>query len=246
MLHQTLSKGWCRHGSGLLLGLIVRAVRRLVEARPLLEAAEDRSACPAQRLGGLDPAHPCPVASLPQRAGLLAFRLFSAALLLPYPLLTESVRPAGRSPGARAARSAARIRPGTRRAFGDLLRPGHDSRPNDGANEGFSQGALLRASDVRQERLQDRLGLRVQGGSGGRPRGRGKCFRAGTCGLEASAGAMTSRTYVGVASYKSVLGNNVSWDISFNTAMSTTYRGIPVYHSGNTSTNGRADYNDGS
>jgi hypothetical protein len=38
----------------------------------------------------------------------------------------------------------------------------------------------------------------------------------------------------------------VTWDISFDTAMSTTYRGIPVYHSGNTSTNGRADYNDGS
>jgi CRISPR-associated Cas5-like protein len=33
MLHQTLSKGWCRHGSGLLLGLIVRARRRLVEVR---------------------------------------------------------------------------------------------------------------------------------------------------------------------------------------------------------------------
>jgi hypothetical protein len=32
MLHQTLSKGWCRHGSGLLLSLIVRTNRRLVEA----------------------------------------------------------------------------------------------------------------------------------------------------------------------------------------------------------------------
>jgi hypothetical protein len=32
MMHQTLSKGWCRHGSGLLLGLIVRPNRRLVEA----------------------------------------------------------------------------------------------------------------------------------------------------------------------------------------------------------------------
>src|SRR5215212_182304 len=31
--------------------------------------------------------------------------------------------------------------------------------------------------------LQDRVGLRLQGGSGGRPRGRGKCLRAGTCGL---------------------------------------------------------------
>jgi hypothetical protein len=32
MLHQTLSKGWCGHGSGLLLGLIVRPNRGLVEA----------------------------------------------------------------------------------------------------------------------------------------------------------------------------------------------------------------------
>jgi hypothetical protein len=32
MLHQTLSKGWCRHGSGLLLSLIVRPNRGLVEA----------------------------------------------------------------------------------------------------------------------------------------------------------------------------------------------------------------------
>src|SRR5215218_6381787 len=61
MLHQTLSKGWCRHGSGLLLGLIVRLRRRLVEARALLEAATPtRSACIAHRLGGFDPGHPRP------------------------------------------------------------------------------------------------------------------------------------------------------------------------------------------
>src|ERR671924_279765 len=40
MLHQTLSKGWCRDGSGLLLGLIVRPRGRLVEARPLFGALE--------------------------------------------------------------------------------------------------------------------------------------------------------------------------------------------------------------
>src|SRR5215218_11399589 len=63
MLHQTLSKGWCRHGSGLLLGLIVRLRRRLVEARALLEAATPtRSACIAHRLGGFDPGHSRPVA----------------------------------------------------------------------------------------------------------------------------------------------------------------------------------------
>src|SRR5215218_6925520 len=63
---------------------------------------------------------------------------------------------------------------------------------------------------------------------------------------DAGAGAMTPRPHVGVASYNSVVGNNVSWDLSFNVAMSTTYRGIPAYASANTSTNGVAGYNDGS
>jgi hypothetical protein len=62
----------------------------------------------------------------------------------------------------------------------------------------------------------------------------------------AQAGAMTPRPHVGVASYNSVVSNNVSWDISFNTAMSTMYRGIRAYASANTSTNGVADYNGGS
>ncbi len=60
------------------------------------------------------------------------------------------------------------------------------------------------------------------------------------------AGAMTPPPHVGVASYNSVVGNKVSWDISFNTTQSTTYRAIPAYASANTSTNGVADYNDGS
>ena len=59
------------------------------------------------------------------------------------------------------------------------------------------------------------------------------------------AGAMTPRPHVGLASYDSVVGNNVSWDISFHTRDFTTYQGIPAYASGNTSTNGVADYNDG-
>jgi hypothetical protein len=89
MLHQTLSKGWCHARSGLLLGLIVRARGRLVEARSRFAAAENRSASPAQRPGGNHPGHPRPVAPLPQREGLLAFRLLSSALLLPYPLFAE-------------------------------------------------------------------------------------------------------------------------------------------------------------
>jgi hypothetical protein len=167
-------------GSGLLLGLIVRASGRLVEARPCLRATEDRSACSARRLGGPNPGHPrSVVAPLPQREGLLAFRPLSPALLLPEALFAEPVQPAGTCPGARIARSAACLRPRTRRAFGRLPRRGHHPRPCDGAGEGFSQGALLRASELREERFQDRVGLRLQGGSGGRPRGGGKRLRAG-------------------------------------------------------------------
>src|SRR5215204_2015028 len=183
MLHQTLSKGWCRHGSGLLLGLIVRPHRRVVEAQPFLGATENRSACPAHRLRGFDPGHTRSVASLPQRARLLAFRLLSPALLLPEPLLPEPVQPAGKGPCARAARSATCLRPRTGRPFGRIPRPGHDARPSDGAGEGFSQGAVCRTGNLREECVQDRVGLRVQGGAGGGPQGRSERLRAGTCGL---------------------------------------------------------------
>jgi hypothetical protein len=58
-------------------------------------------------------------------------------------------------------------------------------------------------------------------------------------------GTMTPRPHVGIASYNSVVNNQVGWDISFHTRDTETWRGIPVYASGNTSTNGVADYNDG-
>ena len=58
-------------------------------------------------------------------------------------------------------------------------------------------------------------------------------------------GTMTPRPHVGIASYNSVVNNQVGWDISFHTRDSTTYRGIPAYASANTSTNGVPDYNDG-
>src|SRR5829696_716613 len=74
IVHQTLSKGWCRDGSGLLLGFIVRPRGRLVEAQSLLRATEARSACPAHRLGGHHPGHPRPVAPLQNREGLLEIR----------------------------------------------------------------------------------------------------------------------------------------------------------------------------
>src|SRR5687768_8552883 len=140
MLHQTLSKGWCRHGSGLLLGLIVRARGRLVEARSRLAAAEKRSPCPAQRSGGPHPGHPRPVAALPQREGLLALRLGAPAPLLPQVVLPGSAQSAHPSPGARAARFAAGLRPGARLSFGRLSSDRHDPRSGHREGESFSQG----------------------------------------------------------------------------------------------------------
>src|SRR5215204_5248493 len=63
-------------------------------------------------------------------------------------------------------------------------------------------------------------------------------------------GAMTPRPHVGIASYNSVVNNHVGWDISFHTRDTETWRGIPAYvppntPPTNTSTNGVADYNDG-
>ena len=58
-------------------------------------------------------------------------------------------------------------------------------------------------------------------------------------------GAMTPRPHVGIASYNSVVNNQVGWDISFHTRDTETWRGIPAYVSANTSTGGVADYNDG-
>src|SRR5215210_1323317 len=123
MLHQTLSKGWCRDGSGLLLGLIVRPRGRLVEARPLFGAIESRSTGSAQRSGGHNPSHLRPVASLSQRARLLALRVGAPAPLLPEVVLPEPAQSAHPSPGARVAPLAASLRPGTLGAIGGLPRP---------------------------------------------------------------------------------------------------------------------------
>jgi hypothetical protein len=59
-------------------------------------------------------------------------------------------------------------------------------------------------------------------------------------------GAMTPRPHVGIASYDSVVNNQVGWDISFHTRDTESWRGIPAYASGNTFTNvGAQLYNDG-
>jgi hypothetical protein len=58
-------------------------------------------------------------------------------------------------------------------------------------------------------------------------------------------GTMTPRPHVGIASYNSVVNNQVSWDISFHSRDTESWRGIPAYASANTSANGVADYRDG-
>jgi len=59
-------------------------------------------------------------------------------------------------------------------------------------------------------------------------------------------GAMAPRPHVGIASYDSVVNNQVGWDISFHTRDTETSLGIPTYASGNTFTNvGPLLYNDG-
>src|SRR5215210_5818467 len=88
------------HGSRLLLGLIVRSHRRLVEVQPPLDQ-DDASPWPSrspERLGGPDAGDPCPVAPLSQRARLLALCLLPPAHLLPKSLLPEPAQPAHPSP----------------------------------------------------------------------------------------------------------------------------------------------------
>jgi hypothetical protein len=59
-------------------------------------------------------------------------------------------------------------------------------------------------------------------------------------------GTMTPRPHVGIASYNSVVNNQVGWDISIHTRDTETWRGIPAYASANTFTNvGAQLYNDG-
>ena len=167
------------HGPRLLPGLIVRTRGRLVAGAPsLLRAQEEtRPSGASHRPGGHHPGHSRAVAPLQKRARFLALRFGTPASLLPEALFPEPVQPQGAGPGARVARSAAGFRRGDLRAFGSLPRLGHDPGAGRGPSEGFSQGALCRSGELREERLQDRVGLRVQGGAGGGSRGRGKRFR---------------------------------------------------------------------
>jgi hypothetical protein len=164
------------HGSRLLPGLIVRTCGRLVAGAPSLLCAQEetRPSGPALRSRGHHPGHPRPVAPLPQRARLLALACGTSASLLPEPVHPGPVQPQGTSPGARVARCATSLCRGDLRAFGHLPGLGHHPHPGRGPSQSVSQGALCRPSHLRAQRVQDRVGLRVQGGAGGGPRGRGK------------------------------------------------------------------------
>src|SRR5215204_5943069 len=182
-----LPKAVPHDGSRLLPGFIVRPDRRLVEGQPPLGHTSPRPSRPPERLGGPDAGDPRPVASLSQREGLLEIRMGAPAPLLPYVVLPRPAQSAHPSPGARAAPLAAGLRRGAFGAFGHLPRLGHDPHPGDREGEGFSQGPLLRAGILRAQRLQDRVGLRLQGGFGGGPRWRDHRFRAGWGGLRREA-----------------------------------------------------------
>src|SRR5215208_7834974 len=134
--------------------------------RPWSRPAPPGSSGPDHRPGSHHPGDPRAVAALPQREGLLALCFLSPARVLPEPLLPGPVQPQGTSPCARVARSAAVPRRGALRSCGRLPRDGHDPPAGHSEGEGIAQGALLRAGHLREERLQDRVGLRLQGGPG--------------------------------------------------------------------------------
>src|ERR687897_3346752 len=171
-------------GSGLLLGLIVRARGRLVARAPSpVSAQQARPSGPAVRIGSPHPRHPLPMAPLQKREGLLALRFFAPAPLLPQVVHPRPTQPTHPSLAARVAPLAAGLRRGSCPAFGRLPCDGHHPGASDGEGEGFSQGAVLRAGFLREERLQDRVGLRVQGGFGGGPERSGDGLRVGPSGL---------------------------------------------------------------
>src|SRR5215208_788837 len=163
-----LPKAVPHDGPRLLPSLIVRLHRRVVEGLPPPEcASQARPSGSAFRERGPYPGHPRPVAPLPQREGLLALRFFSPASLLPRPVLPEPAQPQGASPGARVVRTAAGLLRGSYGPFGSLPRDGYDPRPCHSEGEGFPQRAVLRSGFLRAQRVEDGVGLRLQGGPGG-------------------------------------------------------------------------------
>src|SRR5215208_6898564 len=200
-------------GPRLLPRLIVRTRGRLVAAEPLLlTATEARTSAPALRERGPYACHPRSMASLPQRARFLALRSLPLARLLPGTAESKPVQPAHACPGARDAGPAAGPGRSARRAFGGLPRPGYDPDPCRSAGEGLSQGAFRRPSDLRAQRLQDRVDLRVQGGAGVGPERRGDPLRSGLRCLRRAAhrrGARGRRPARRLPGRQGVLGDRV-------------------------------------
>src|SRR5215213_713931 len=174
-----LPKAVPHSGARLLLGLIVRPDRHLVEGRPPLGHTPPRPSRPPEQPG----AEVLTLAILAQwprfrserdfwRFAWAALRVGAPAPLLPYVVLPRPTQPAHSSPGARVAPLAAGFRRGSYGTFGGLPRDGHYPHPGHREGEGFSQGAFRRPSKLRTQRLQDRVGIRLQGGPRGGPRGR--------------------------------------------------------------------------
>src|SRR5215211_773383 len=166
-------------GSRLLLGLIVRVCGRLVARSSTARHPEARPPSAALRERSLDARRARSMAPFPQRAGLLAFRLLPPALLFPRPLLPKPPQPAYPRPGAPTARFAEGFRPRDLGAFGRLPRDGYHPHPGGRASEGLPQGTFRWAGELREVPLEDRVGLRVQGGAGGRSARRGEGLRVG-------------------------------------------------------------------
>ena len=144
------------HEPRLLPGLIVRTRGGLVAGAPSLLCAQEeaRPSGPALRPRGHHPGHPRAVAPLQKRARLLALRhtcVPTSRTCAPRASSTAGYEPWSLS----SARYAAGFRRGALRAFGRLPSFGYDPHPGRGPSEGFSQGAVCRAGELREERLQD-------------------------------------------------------------------------------------------
>ena len=142
MLHQTLSKGWCGHGSGLLLGLIARARGGLMGSSITLRSRRKPVALPssATRRSSPWPSSPSgPASAARGTSGASLLRTCAPLPLCCAPRGQLNRRIRALEPELRALQRA--LRPRTRLSFGRLSSDGHDPPPGhgEGEGEGFSQ-----------------------------------------------------------------------------------------------------------
>src|SRR5918995_5149621 len=179
MLAPNLDQKAVLDGSRLLPGLIVRPGGRLVEGQSLLRTSRGRATGLALRERGPYTGDPRPVASLQKRARLLALCLLAPAWILPEPREPEPAQPQGARPGARDESAAAISGTDTPPTLGGLPHRGHYPYPGDGAGEGLQRRAVCRAGHLREMPLENRVGLRLQGGPLCEPGGRDLCLWLG-------------------------------------------------------------------